>query len=834
VAESMTILCLLGLALTLLYRGRGYWAWVIPGALLLALWAAAWNPGAPLFAVMVVSFLSLAVILGVGRIRRRAITNWIMASMRRALPHIGDTERIALEAGTVGWEGELFTGNPDWQRLLSSKLPRLSATDQAFLDGPVEELCALIDDWKIEEEGDLPAEVWAFMRANRFFGMVIPTEYDGLGMCALAHSAVVTKIASRSVAAAVTVMVPNSLGPAELLVRYGTDEQKRQYLPRLAVGDEIPCFALTGPEAGSDAAATQSTGVVCRGRFRGEEVLGMRLCWRKRYITLGPVATVIGLAFRLHDPEHLLGDKEDLGITCALIPPNLPGVEIGRRHDPLGIAFQNGPTSGLNVFVPIEFIIGGRAMAGQGWRMLMECLAAGRAISLPALSVGLAEVATRIVGAYATIREQFDTQIGRFEGIEEPLARIGGLTYLGNAARTLTAGAVDMGERPAVASAIVKAYLTEAMRVVINDAMDVQAGAAICRGPRNTLARAFMAGPIGITVEGANILTRTLIIYGQGAIRCHPYLREEIEAVEADDLERFDRTFFGHVGFVGRNLARAFLLGITNGRLARPAIKGQVREILARLTRMSTAFALVSEGVMATLGGGLKRHEKISGRLADALAWQYLASAAVKRFWDEGQLERDLPFVRWAGAHSLFKVQEAILGILDNLPSRPVAWALRRLVFPLGAWQRPPSDALGAEVARSLLDGHEGRLHLTSDIYVPRADEPGLGQLEAALARVVGAMDVEVRIHEATSARRIGREPRVTRIERALSAGIITDGDARRARDADNARDEVIQVDAFDPAEARRKDMGNAAKRIEPRTAKQGVYAAQRPKGSTE
>ncbi len=756
-------------------------------------------------ALALLALVSLVVILGVGGIRRRVITRWLLEPMRRALPRMGDTERTALEAGTVGWEGELFTGNPRWERLLESKPAALSPPERAFLDGPVEELCALLDDWRIEQEGDLPTEVWDFVKRHRFFGMVIPVEHGGLGMSALAHSAVVTKIASRSVAAAVTVMVPNSLGPAELLVRYGTEEQKRHYLPRLATGEEIPCFALTGPEAGSDAAATRSTGVVCRGWFRGEEVLGIRLSWRKRYITLGPIATVIGLAFRLHDPEHLLGSEEDLGITCALVPSDLPGIEIGRRHDPLGVPFQNGPTSGRNVFVPIDSIIGGRAMAGQGWRMLMESLAAGRAISLPALSVGLAEVATRVVGAYATIREQFDTRIGRFEGIEEPLARIGGLTYLANAARTLTAGAVDRGERPAVASAIVKAYLTEAMRRVIDDAMDVEAGAAICRGPRNTLASAHRASPIGITVEGANILTRSLIIYGQGAIRCHPYLRDEMEALETHDLARFDRALWGHVGFVGRNAARAFLLGITNGRIARPATKGPLRDILGRLTHMSAAFALVSDGVMATLGGGLKRSEKISGRLADALAWQYLASAAIKRFRDEGELEQDLPFLRWASAYSIFKVQEALLGILENLPSRPVAWVLRRLVFPLGTWHRPPSDALGADVARSLLDGHEGRLRLTADIYLPKDREPGLGQLEAALAKVVAALEVTSRIHEAESAGRIDREPRATRVERALAAGILSEDDRRRLLEADEARDEAIQVDAFDPAMLSRK-----------------------------
>jgi acyl-CoA dehydrogenase len=645
--------------------------------------------------------------------------------------------------------------------------------------------------------------VWDFIKRHRFFGMVIPEEYGGLGFSAIAHSAVVVKLASRSVTAAVTVMVPNSLGPAELLLRYGTEEQRARYLPRLASGEEIPCFALTGPEAGSDAAATQSEGVVCRGVFEGREVLGMRLNWRKRYITLGPVATLIGLAFRLRDPERLLGGEDDLGITCALVPSHLPGIEIGQRHDPMGVPFHNGPNSGRDVFLPVEFIVGGREGAGQGWRMLMESLAAGRSISLPALSVGAAQLAARVVGAYATVREQFDTPIGRFEGIEEPLARIGGITYMMDAARTLTAGAVDAGERPAVLSAIVKCYLTEGMRSVVNDAMDIRAGAGICRGPRNILARAHVAAPIGITVEGANILTRSMIIYGQGAIRCHPHVREEMMAVAARDLRRFDRAFFSHLGFVASNAARAFVLGLTRGRLARPAAGGVPGGLMQHLSRMSAGFALVSDAAMAILGGRLKRREKLSGRLADTLAWLYLASAAVKRFHDEGCPPSDQPFVEWSGRHALHQVQAALLGILDNFPSRLAAWLLRAIVFPTGAPYRPASDALGSQVARGLLEDREERLRLTRDIYVPPATEPGLGRLEAALDRAVEALAVETRIRDAVRAGRIDHAPGDALVELALAAGVITEEDRRRVRAADEAREEVIQVDAFDPAEYR-------------------------------
>jgi acyl-CoA dehydrogenase len=747
--------------------------------------------------------LVIALIVGVPAVRRRLVTRWLMRHARAMLPRMGDTERTALEAGTVWWDGDLFSGAPDWRKLLDFRARPLSDRERAFLDGPVQELCTMLDEWTIGQAGDLSPKIWDFMKRHRFFGMIIPPEYGGLGFSAIAQSAVVTKLASRSVTAAVTVMVPNSLGPAELLLRYGTEEQKRYYLPRLADGQEIPCFALTGPEAGSDAAATQSLGVVCRGTYEGREVLGMRLTWRKRYITLGPVATVIGLAFRLRDPERLLGGTEERGITCALVPSRLPGIEIGRRHDPMGIPFQNGPTSGHDVFVPVDFIIGGPAWAGQGWRMLMESLAAGRSISLPALSVGAAQLAARVVGAYATVREQFDTPIGRFEGIEEPLARIGGWTYLMSAARTLTAGAVDAGESPAVVSAIAKCYLTEGMRRVLSDAMDIRAGAGICRGPRNILVRAYIAAPIAITVEGANILTRSMIVYGQGAIRCHPYVREEMRALAEGDLGRFDRAIFGHLGFVLANAARAFVLGLTGARLARAPVRGPVAQHLRRLSRMSAAFALVSDAAMITLGGHLKRRETLSGRLADALAWLYLASASVKKFWDDGQPERDRPFLDWVCRYALYQIQTALGGLLDNLPPRLAARAVRWLVFPLGARYRRPSDALGAQVARALLEDRDERLRLTRDIYVPPPDEPGLGRLEAALDKVVDALAVETKIRDAARAARIDRAPGDALVDLALQAGVITEEDRRRVRLADEARDEVIQVDAFDPNEYR-------------------------------
>ena len=796
---SFIAFLLVGLSVILLYRGHAYWAWVGPGGLALAWWVAGGSSSPILYSTTIAVFGGLTLVFGIPAIRRRLVSRGVMKLVAPLFPRIGDTERIALEAGTVWWDGDLFSGDPDWRKLLDFTSKPLTEEEQAFLDGPVEDLCAMVHEWDVVQRRDLPPEVWEFIKQHRFFGMIIPEEFGGLGFSAAAHSAVITKLAGRSVTAAVTVMVPNSLGPAELLLHYGTEEQKRHYLPRLATGEEVPCFALTGPEAGSDAAATQSVGIVCRGTFRGEEVLGMRLNWRKRYITLGPVASLIGLAFRLRDPNRLLGSEEDLGITCALIPADLPGVEIGARHDPMGVPFHNGPNCGYDVFVPLDFIIGGREGAGEGWRMLMESLSAGRSISLPSLAVASAQLTTRVVAAYATVREQFDTPIGRFEGIEEPLARIGGLNYLMNAARILTVGALDAGESPAVLSAIVKAYLTESMRDVVNAGMDIRAGAAICRGPRNILAHAYQAVPIGITVEGANILTRSMIVYGQGAMRSHPFAQAEVQAVKDRDVGRFDGAFFGHTGHVATNAARALLLGLTNGRLSRPPSGSEVRRFYGRLTRMSAAFAIVSDVTMMTLGGALKRREKISGRLADALAWLYLGSAALKRFEDDGEPLCDLAFVEWSCVHALYQIQTALVGVLDNLPNRVAAWLLRPLIFPLGARNRAPSDKLGAEVARGLLEDREVCRSLTRDIYVPPPQEPGLGRLDAALDHARAALAVERKIRDAVRAGILDRAPGDVLLDRAVEAEIISEEERQTVLAADEIRDEVIQVDSFDP-----------------------------------
>ncbi len=793
----LLVVLLLALLVWLLYIGRALAAWVLPLTLGLGLWYLRGNGmTAGLWAASLVSAL-LVVGLGFAPVRRLVLTKSLMRALAPLFPKMSQTEREALEAGTVWWDAELFAGRPTWSKLLEFEIKDLSAKEQAFIDGPCEELCRMIDDWKVLSSDDLPAEVWTYMKQQGFLGLIIPEQYGGHGFSARCNSAVVAKVSSRSVTAAVTVMVPNSLGPAELLLHYGTDEQKSHYLPRLADGTDIPCFALTEPGAGSDAGSMTSNGVVCRGMYKGEEVLGMRLNWNKRYITLNSVATLLGLAFKLRDPDHLLGEKEELGITCALIPRETEGITADKRHDPLGVPFINGPTQGKDVFVPLDFIIGGQANAGKGWGMLMDCLAAGRGISLPAQSCGAAQLVTRTVGAYASIREQFNMPIGRFEGIEERLAPIAGMTYMMDGARFLTAAAIDAGEKPAVITAICKAYMTEAMRGIVNDGMDVVGGSGISLGPRNVLGRAYQALPVGITVEGANILTRSMIIFGQGAVRCHPYALEEMEAIAARDVARFDKAFFGHIGGFFGVFTRASLLGWTNGVIARAPVHGKVERYFQHFERMSAAYSVCAEISMMTLGGSLKRKEMLTGRLADGLAWLYLGTAALKRFVDEGQTERDLPLVEWSAETALKNVEVALLELLDNLPNRLVAKTTSWKLFP-PLWRfSGPSDRQTSRAARSILDGGEAREHLTQGIYLPDAQEPGLGALEAALAKVVAAKPVRKKLREATKAGKLERGRELTQLEAAVAAGVISEDEATQLRDAAGAREDVIQVDAF-------------------------------------
>jgi acyl-CoA dehydrogenase len=796
------VLAALVLALLLLAAGMALPAWISLGAL--PLWAWWWGGVSTpvLFWIVAAAWALPALVLGLPPLRRVLVAPLAMRALGRALPTMSETERAALEAGTVWWEGQLFSGAPRWSELLSFRPAALTPRERAFLEGPTEELCRLCDDWEIVQRGDLSPETWDFLRTKGFLGMIIPEAYGGLGFSARAHSAVITRLTSRSLAASVSVMVPNSLGPAELLLHYGTEAQKKHWLPRLARGDEIPCFALTGPENGSDAAAMRAEGVVEHGVFDGVEQLVLRLRWDKRYTTLSSRATVIGLAFKLRDPERLLGGEVEPGITVALVAAHLPGIEIGARHDPLGVPFINGPHHGRDVIVPVDAIIGGAPMAGHGWRMLMDCLAAGRGISLPSVSAGSAQLVTRVVGAYASVRRQFGLPLARFEGIEEKLARIAGLTYLVDATRRLTTAAVDAGEKPSVATAIAKAWCTEAMRVVVEDGTDILGGAAICRGPRNAMARVRQAVPIGITVEGANILTRTLIVFGQGAVRCHPWVQREMAAVASRDLHAFDRAFFGHVAHVARNGARAFVLAFTGGAPALPAtVAPEARRAAGRLSRLSTDFAFTADMAMATLGGTLKRREMLSGRLADALAWLFLGSAAWKRWADDGCPASDRDAALWALEHAEEQVQLALRGVIDNLPNRPAAALLRLACFPLGAPARGPSDARRAALARAVVEAGELRVRLGADVYVPPATEPGLGQLEAALAASLAAAPAERKLKDALRAGRVPAAPEHDLLERAVAAGALSEVERATIEAGERARDEAIAVDAYGPEE---------------------------------
>jgi acyl-CoA dehydrogenase len=757
-----------------------------------------------LFPLLLLLPAIIGTVLLVPSLRRALVSNPVLKIFRNILPQVSQTEQEALDAGTVWWDGDLFSGKPDWNKLLAYPKPQLTAEERGFLAGPVEQLCEMLDEWKITRElHDLPPEVWQFIKQNGFFGMIIPRQYGGHGFSALAHSEVVMKIGSRSGTAAVTVMVPNSLGPAELLLHYGTEEQKNHYLPRLAKGLEVPCFALTGPSAGSDAGSIPDSGTVCQGEFNGrQDVLGMRVTWEKRYITLGPVATLLGLAFKLYDPDGLLGTKKDLGITLALIPTNTPGVNIGRRHFPLDAAFQNGPNSGQDVFIPMEWVIGGLGGVGIGWRMLMNCLAAGRSISLPATATGAAKLAARTSGAYGRVRTQFGMPIGRFEGVEEALARIGGNTYMMDAARVMTAGAVDLGEKPSVISAIVKYHLTERSRQTINDAMDVHGGKGICMGPSNYLARTYQQTPVGITVEGANILTRSMMIFGQGAIRCHPYVLKEIHAANDSDTGRasleFDRTLMGHLSFSVGNSMRSLFHGLTGSSLADAPLNvaPEVRHYYQQLSRLSAAFALAADISMLALGGSLKRKEKLSARLGDILSLLYLCSATLKRFEDDARPASDLPLLNWSIQDALYHLQQAFDGLLNNFPNRLAAWVLRALIFPLGKTYSPPSDDLGHMVAMLMLEPGDARDRLTAGIYIPSSSNEPIGILEKALRCATQCEITESKVRAAVKSGLISAQGD-EKITKALERGIITAIEAESLTEMKSLRRQVIMVDDF-------------------------------------
>jgi acyl-CoA dehydrogenase len=749
---------------------------------------------------------ALLVVPNMPEFRREKITRPALEIYRKLLPSMSDTEREALDAGTVWWEGELFSGMPDWNRLTEFPAPELSEEEQAFIDGPCEELCRMIDGWDIaHRRADLPPEAWEFIKEHKFFAMIIPKEYGGLEFSAYANAMVIAKLASRNSTVSSTVGVPNSLGPAELLLYYGTEEQKQRWLPGLASADEIPCFALTSPQAGSDAAALIDSGVVCKGTWNGKQTIGIRLNWNKRYITLAPVATVLGLAFKLYDPDHLMGDADEYGITAALIPTDLPGVTVGRRHWPLSVPFLNGPTTGKDVFVPLDAIIGGPEMAGKGWKMLMELLSVGRAITLPSTAAGGSQAATYASGAYTQLRRQFNLPVAKFEGVGEALTRIAGHTYIMNAAVSVTSGAIDQGVKPAVPSAILKYHCTEMGRKVANDTMDVHGGKAIMLGPKNYIGQGYMATPIAITVEGANILTRSLIIFGQGAMRCHPFVLRELQAAQDEDAERglveFDKALFSHIGYAISNAARAFFLALTHAKFSRVPYNTPTRRFYQNINRYSAAFALTTDFAMLTLGGKLKIKELLSARLGDVLSSMYLASAVLKHFENQGRRASDLPLVEWSVRTLMYNAQEQLHSFLRNFPNRVVAFFLRLVIFPRGRTYSSPADDLGQQIVGLITKSGEARERLSQQAYT--TVEPGnpLGLLQEALELSEELAPLEQKLKQARKEGLIRSDYFGHQIDEAEGAEIINAADTRKLRAFHEKVLDLLAVDDFAPDE---------------------------------
>jgi len=752
-----------------------------------------------LFALVVVPLL-------VPALRKRWITQRALAFYAKSLPTLSDTERTALEAGTVGFEGELFSGKPRWKDLLSQPKPTLTPEEKAFLDGPCEELCRMSNEWDVTHvHADLSPETWEFIKKNRFFGMIIPKEYGGLGFSALANHAVIQKLASVSSTLSSTVGVPNSLGPGELLMHYGTQEQKELYLPRLADGREIPCFGLTGPFAGSDATSIPDYGIVCKQSWNGANVVGIRLTFDKRYITLAPVATLIGLAFRMYDPDGLLGDKKDLGISLALVPRDTPGVEIGRRHFPLNAAFMNGPVRGKDVFLPLSALIGGEEYAGKGWQMLVEVLSIGRSITLPSTSSGASKMAAVVTGAYARIRKQFGLSVGRFEGVEEALARIAGNAYAISALAQATAAAVARGENPAVPSTIAKYHCTTMGREVVTDAMDIHGGKGIILGPRNYLGRGWQAAPIGITVEGANIMTRSLMIFGQGAILCHPWVLKEMKAAALEEprerLDTFDRNLFGHIGFAISNAVRAWWFGFTASRIGSAPGDDYTRRYFRKLNRYSAALALMADWSMLLLGGKLKFKEKLSARLGDVLSQLYISSSLLKRYHDEDGPVSDRPLLAWAFHDSVHKMEVALSGALRNFPVRPVGWLLWILVFPWGRRAQAPSDRLGHRAAALLMSPSDARDRLAEGLFLTPCENNPAGRIDSYLAKVVLAEPVERKFWKALKNSDIEALDFPAQLAEGVAEGWITPEEKTQLEELRTMTLDAISVDDFDPSE---------------------------------
>ncbi len=803
----MNFLILLGtfLAVTFFcsYLKTNLKTWTIATAIVMALVSWKFSFGWLSLSLIWLIFIVASVVLNIKSIRQQMITAPFLKFYKKALPKLSETERIALESGTVSWDGELFSGKPNFKKLHEIPAPQLTSDEQAFIDGPVAELCSMVDEYEINHvKGDMPKEVWQFIRDNGFIGMIISKKYGGLGFSALGHSMVLQKLASRSVAVAATVAVPNSLGPGELLHLYGTQEQKDHYLPNLAAGKDIPCFGLTGPTAGSDATSIPDTGVVCKRKFEGKQQLGILLNFNKRYITLAPVATVVGLAFQMLDPDGLLGDTNELGITLALLPRDTKGMEIGRRHNPLDVMFMNGPIIGKDVFIPLSYIIGGEKMIGQGWKMLVECLSVGRSISLPSCSTGGAKMVTFATGAYARIRKQFNIPIGRFEGVEEALCEIAGMTYSMAATSTMTALAVDQGEIPAVPSAIAKMHATDMSRTIISHAMDIHGGKGIIMGPKNYLGRAWMGLPIWITVEGANILTRSMIIFGQGAIRCHPYVLKEMEAANIEDadtrLVKFDEILFKHIGYSFSNAVRSFFMGLGLWRLEKAPSDNFSKKFYARITRYSAAFGLAADVSMLTLGGALKKKEKTSARLGDVLSHLYMASAVLKRYRDQGSQKADQALVAWSLHQHFYKIEQALKLLTYNYPSKVVGFILRRLVLPFGNHELPAGDRLGHKAASLILNPNETRARLTDGIDKAVSDKNIVAKMNETLKKVIEVEPLERRILKALKAGQISAITPDENLAQALAKDIINQDEHDKLKVVRAQVMDVINVDDFD------------------------------------
>ncbi len=794
------IILFLAVSMTLAYHRASLSVWTVALFVFLMLIVSIVQPRVITLGVLTTLYTIVFVVLNIHSLRRRLISNVILRIYCKLMPHLSDTEQVALESGTVGWEGDLLSGMPNWQRFHDLPLAQLTDEEQAFMNGPVEAVCCLVDSWQIACDMKIPETIWSALKSEGFFGMIIPKQYGGKAFSALGHARVILKLASASTAVATIVSVPNSLGPAELLLRYGTEEQKNYYLPRLACGQEIPCFALTSPRAGSDASSITDVGIVCHHRLDGKEQLCLRLNWDKRYITLSPVATLIGLAFKCYDPDHLLGDVADLGITCALVPAHLPGVVTGRLHIPLRCAFPNGPTQGKDVFIPLQSVIGGQKMIGQGWRMLMECLATGRSISLPAIVNGNAKRALLASGAYARIRRQFNTSIAGFEGVQAVLARMAGYTYAIDALCALTLSYLNQGESPAVASAISKYHATELSRKVINDAMDIQGGKGICMGPKNYLAQSYIESPISITVEGANILTRSLMIYSQGAIRCHPYLLSEMKAAIATPNRyrniAFDRALFAHIGFIMSNTVRSLFLGLCHSGGKPQKLYSSLTPYYQLLTRFSAVLAFISDVMVILMGPKLKRREMLSARLGDILSLLYIISSVLK-FYEHKKLKSELPLVTWICDELFYRMQIQLDLLVANIEIRSVRCSLGMLIFPRGKKLKAPSDRLTREVAELITKPGPVRQRFAENIYyTPNINNP-VAVMESVLAQVIAVEPIEVKIAHALKKGLVSGVTLEEKVRSAVSARVITEEEAHRLLEADQARMNVIHVDDF-------------------------------------